>query len=234
MYPSLDLLNLIPHPRQAIIDSENVLYTFGFFRNEWLVEELNAGHRVLCELKRCLDPNLIFNPGKLGLAGERAPLLRGGAVMDSLLTAKEVAALLQVNLSTVYLWVQQGHLPHICLSEGRRRRCIRFRREAIERWIEEREKPGTPGVLQTLKAALVFQIKAALTVEHIEARELELVERAIAGENVLTTVETADDGNLRLYITPFAPNQPFPLPVRPDASGSPPPEIDVEFFDKVV
>lgn len=44
--------------------------------------------------------------------------------------------------------------------------------------IEEREKPGTPGVLQTLKAALVFQIKAALTPERIDARELEMVERA--------------------------------------------------------
>lgn len=44
--------------------------------------------------------------------------------------------------------------------------------------IEEREKPGTPGVLQTLKAALAFQIKSALTVERIEAREMELVERA--------------------------------------------------------
>jgi len=46
--------------------------------------------------------------------------------------------------------------------------------------IEEREKPGTPGVLQTLKASLVFQIKSALSVDRIEARELELVERAFA------------------------------------------------------
>jgi selenocysteine lyase/cysteine desulfurase len=37
--------------------------------------------------------------------------------------------------------------------------------------IEEREKPGTPGVLQTLKAALAFQVKDYLTVERIEEKE---------------------------------------------------------------
>ncbi len=37
--------------------------------------------------------------------------------------------------------------------------------------IEEREKPGTPGVLQTLKAALAFQVKDHLTVERIEEKE---------------------------------------------------------------
>ena len=45
--------------------------------------------------------------------------------------------------------------------------------------IEDREKPGTPGVLQTLKAALVFQIKDRVGVETIEARERELTARAM-------------------------------------------------------
>lgn len=44
--------------------------------------------------------------------------------------------------------------------------------------IEEREKPGTPGILQTFKGALVFQIKQALTVEAIERREHEMVMKA--------------------------------------------------------
>jgi alkyldihydroxyacetonephosphate synthase len=39
----------------------------GFFRNKWIGEELNAGHRILRDLKRALDPGLVFNPGKLGL-----------------------------------------------------------------------------------------------------------------------------------------------------------------------
>jgi len=43
--------------------------------------------------------------------------------------------------------------------------------------IEEREKAGTPGVLQTLKAGMAFQIKDHIGVEVIEKRESELLEK---------------------------------------------------------
>lgn len=43
--------------------------------------------------------------------------------------------------------------------------------------IEEREKPGTPGVLQILKASMAFQIKDRIGVEAIEHRERELLLR---------------------------------------------------------
>jgi selenocysteine lyase/cysteine desulfurase len=43
--------------------------------------------------------------------------------------------------------------------------------------IEEREKPGTPGVLQILKASMAFQIKDQIGVEAIERREKELLQR---------------------------------------------------------
>ena len=43
--------------------------------------------------------------------------------------------------------------------------------------IEDREKPGTPGVLQVLKAAMVFEIKDNVGVARIEAREHELLTR---------------------------------------------------------
>jgi selenocysteine lyase/cysteine desulfurase len=46
--------------------------------------------------------------------------------------------------------------------------------------IEEREKAGTPGILQTLRAALAFEIKRSLTSEAIEAREQELLARAFS------------------------------------------------------
>ena len=45
--------------------------------------------------------------------------------------------------------------------------------------IEEREKAGTPGVLQTLKAGLVFQIKDAVGTDVIHERELEYSRRAL-------------------------------------------------------
>jgi selenocysteine lyase/cysteine desulfurase len=43
--------------------------------------------------------------------------------------------------------------------------------------IEEREKAGTPGVLQVLKAGLAFQLKDAIGVAAIEKREHELLRR---------------------------------------------------------
>ena len=56
------------------------------------------------------------------------------------------------------------------------------------RHIEEREKAGTPGVLQTLKAGLVFQIKDGVGVDVINAREHELTDLAMkswaANENI--------------------------------------------------
>jgi len=45
--------------------------------------------------------------------------------------------------------------------------------------VEEREKAGTPGVLQLLKAALAFEVKSSVGVEAIHAREKELVARAM-------------------------------------------------------
>ena len=46
--------------------------------------------------------------------------------------------------------------------------------------VEQREKAGTPGVLQTLKAALAFDLKGRIGVERIEAREHELLGRAMS------------------------------------------------------
>lgn len=43
--------------------------------------------------------------------------------------------------------------------------------------IEEREKPGTPGVLQVLKAAMVFEVKDSVSVSRISKREHELLDR---------------------------------------------------------
>ena len=46
--------------------------------------------------------------------------------------------------------------------------------------IESREKAGTPGIMQTLRAALAMQVKEAVGVERIEAREQDLLRRAIS------------------------------------------------------
>jgi len=55
--------------------------------------------------------------------------------------------------------------------------------------IEEREKAGTPGVLQTLKAALALELKERIGVDRIEARESELIGRAMRRWNAHERIE---------------------------------------------
>lgn len=44
--------------------------------------------------------------------------------------------------------------------------------------VENREKAGTPGILQIIKAAIVFQLKEEIGVEEIEKKELHYTEKA--------------------------------------------------------
>jgi excisionase family DNA binding protein len=53
----------------------------------------------------------------------------------ALLTAQEVAQLLQVPVSWVYAEARAGRIPHVTLGRYRR-----FRREAIEDWIAAVER----------------------------------------------------------------------------------------------
>lgn len=71
--------------------------------------------------------------------------------------------------------------------------------------IEEREKAGTPGVLQIMKAALAFQVKEAVGPERIEAREHELVSRAFAkwGANDRVEILGHSDPARRVAIVSF-------------------------------
>ena len=71
--------------------------------------------------------------------------------------------------------------------------------------IEEREKAGTPGVLQTLKAGLVFQVKDAVGVDVIHKREQEFTRRALSswGENDSIEVLGNPDPGSRVGIISF-------------------------------
>lgn len=73
------------------------------------------------------------------------------------------------------------------------------------RRIEEREKAGTPGVLQTLKAGLVFEIKDRVGVDVIEKREHELTSRALAswGDNDNIEILGNPDAARRVGIMSF-------------------------------
>ena len=71
--------------------------------------------------------------------------------------------------------------------------------------IEEREKPGTPGVLQVLKAAMVFEIKDNVTVSRIEQREHELVKKVFDRwlANPLIEILGNQDPDKRVAIVSF-------------------------------
>jgi excisionase family DNA binding protein len=55
-----------------------------------------------------------------------------------LLTASEVAELLNIKKSTVYEAALKGRLPAVSLWKGKRRTLLRFRRSDIEEFIRER------------------------------------------------------------------------------------------------
>jgi len=59
-------------------------------------------------------------------------------MVDSLLTAQEVAVLLHIRPVTVYSAAAKGRIPSVTLWTGRRRSLIRFRREDINRFIADR------------------------------------------------------------------------------------------------
>ena len=71
--------------------------------------------------------------------------------------------------------------------------------------IEEREKAGTPGVLQTLKAALALDLKRGIGVERIEAREQALLARAMARWSAHPAIELLGnpDPSRRIGIVSF-------------------------------
>lgn len=64
--------------------------------------------------------------------------------MDRLLTARKVAALLNLELATVYKWTSQGRIPHIKLSA----RAIRFSEAAIMQWLQNKTFDGKGGMPQ--------------------------------------------------------------------------------------
>jgi selenocysteine lyase/cysteine desulfurase len=71
--------------------------------------------------------------------------------------------------------------------------------------VEARERAGTPGVLQTLKAALVFELKRAITPQRIEERETRLLRRALerwSADERIEILGNADVGR-RIAIVSF-------------------------------
>jgi selenocysteine lyase/cysteine desulfurase len=56
---------------------------------------------------------------------------------------------------------------------------VSFDEQAYNPAIEVREKPGTPGILQIMRAALALELKERLGIENIAKREKELIHRTL-------------------------------------------------------
>ena len=67
----------------------------------------------------------------------RRPYTGASRVTDRLLTADEVAELLTVPVSWVRESTRSGAMPHVELG-----RYKRYRRDAVEAWLEECSRPG--------------------------------------------------------------------------------------------
>ncbi len=57
--------------------------------------------------------------------------------MTKYLNPQELAAMLGVDVSTIYGWTSSKKIPYLKIS-----RLVRFRPEEIEKWIKEREIPA--------------------------------------------------------------------------------------------
>ncbi len=58
----------------------------------------------------------------------------------ALLNAKQVAVLLNVSTPTVYRLADAGALPAVEVTKRARKRILRFRSEAVEKFIASRER----------------------------------------------------------------------------------------------
>jgi len=72
--------------------------------------------------------------------------------------------------------------------------------------IQEREKAGTPAILQTIRAALAIDLQYQLGIERIEAREQELMRRAMARFAGHPEIETICDAPAEDRLAIFACN----------------------------
>jgi excisionase family DNA binding protein len=60
--------------------------------------------------------------------------------VNPLWSPKQLADYLGVKLGTIYAWVKAQQIPHIVLSKGARKQCVRFRQAEIDAWLQKRHR----------------------------------------------------------------------------------------------
>ena len=69
------------------------------------------------------------------MSDQPAPRDSESSAMRKLMTAQQVAELLEVDPSWIYAETRAGRFPHVRLGRYRR-----FKLSAVERWIEDHER----------------------------------------------------------------------------------------------
>ncbi len=64
------------------------------------------------------------------------------ALHEPLLTAKQIAQMLNVKSSTVYEWAQMGYIPCIRLGTGKKKPLVRFSQFRVQEWLKQKEVDG--------------------------------------------------------------------------------------------
>jgi excisionase family DNA binding protein len=64
---------------------------------------------------------------------------------DQLMSVRDLADYLQVDMSTVYLWSQRGQVPAMKVG-----RMWRYRRSEIDAWLNKHRSPSVKEMARTL------------------------------------------------------------------------------------
>jgi len=64
------------------------------------------------------------------------------AAQESLLTAEQIAQMLNVQRSTVYEWVRMGYIPCFRLGTGKKKPLVRFSLSQVQEWLKAKEVEG--------------------------------------------------------------------------------------------
>ena len=68
-----------------------------------------------------------------------APMLVNAEALPEILTARELEALIRIDVKTIYRYVQQGLIPHLRMESN-----VRFPKHRVLRWLEERSFSPRP------------------------------------------------------------------------------------------
>jgi excisionase family DNA binding protein len=75
----------------------------------------------------------------MGGMNEKCPAVPTTLADEEVWTANELAALLKIDVKTIYSYVQRGLIPHVRIQSN-----VRFPKQLIRDWMKRRTFPARP------------------------------------------------------------------------------------------